>query len=198
VTDFPYARKWDRYLSENYGRQKSGELISKARAYFDKFLLQYAGQISRAQQEMLTRRILPGLSIYKSLLDENPDHEKVLEEVQSLFRIAFFTVRMQGIRILNLLPDPFPVVRPVLRSLTRNEYLPGSQQIIEDSNDCFAFNVYRCFILDVLEENNAAELTVLFCKTDDWLAECLPKVEWKRTKTLGRGDDCCDFRWCRR
>lgn len=82
--------------------------------------------------------------------------------------------------------------------MARDEYLPGSQEIIEDSPDCFAFNVYRCFILDVLAEYDAAELTALYCKTDDWLAESLPGIRWERTRTLGRGDDCCDFRWCRK
>jgi hypothetical protein len=56
-------------------------------------------------------------------------------------------------------------------------------------------NIYRCIILDVLSENNAKELTPLYCKTDDWLAQALPKISWERTKTLGYGDDCCDFRW---
>jgi hypothetical protein len=44
----------------------------------------------------------------------------------------------------------------------------------------------------------APELTPLYCQGDDSLFEGLPaSITWERTKTLGRVDDCCDFRWCR-
>jgi hypothetical protein len=104
---------------------------------------------------------------------------------------------MQGIHVLNYFPDPFPIVKPVLKMMTKDEYLPGSQEIVEDSADCYAVNIYRCFILDTLAKHDARELTACFCNTDDWLAEALPKIGWERTQTLGRGGDCCDFRWRR-
>jgi hypothetical protein len=88
-------------------------------------------------------------------------------------------------------------VRLVLRWMVRSPYRPDAQEIIEDSADCFAVNVYRCFILDTLTAHGAPELTALYCQTDDWLAETLPQVKWLRTRTLGRGDELCDFRWRR-
>jgi hypothetical protein len=136
-------------------------------------------------------------AIYKALLEQSDDRQKALAEVDILFRAAFFPAMMRGIRVLNYLPDPFPIVRPVLKMMTRDEYLPGAQEIVEDGADCFALNVYRCLILDTLAEHHAQELTASFCSTDDWLAELMPKISWERTKTLGRGGDCCDFRWCR-
>jgi hypothetical protein len=131
------------------------------------------------------------------LLEGNKDQQKALAEVNDLFRAAFFTRRMQGIRVLNHLSDPFPIVKPMLKMMTMNEYMPGAQEIVEDSADCFALNVYRCFIFDTLAKHDAKVLTTLYCNTDDWLAEVLPKISCERTKTLGRGGDCCDFRWCR-
>jgi predicted ArsR family transcriptional regulator len=44
----------------------------------------------------------------------------------------------------------------------------------------------------------APELTPLYCQMDDLLFEALPpEIRWERTKTLGRGDEICDFRWTR-
>ena len=38
------------------------------------------------------------------------------------------------------------------------------------------------------------ELTKLFCGSDDTAyGNMHKKLSWERTKTLGRGDDCCDF-----
>jgi hypothetical protein len=193
----PYSSQWQRMLSKSYGDQKAHALISRAQTYYDGYCAGSASERNHANRTSLKTRVLPGLSIYKTLREENEDHERVLTEVETLFRAAFFTNMTWGIRLLNILPNPFFIVRPVLRRMTGDPASPGAQGIVEDSEDCFAVNVYRCYILDTLASHHAAELTPLFCLTDDWLAEALPKIRWERTKTLGRGDDCCDFRWCR-
>jgi hypothetical protein len=193
----PYSLVWQHSLSRLYDDQKATALISSAQTYYDGYWSQYLAEANRANRITLKSRVLPGLSIYKATLGDNDNQQRVLVEMDALFRAAFFTKRMQGIRLLNYLSDPFSIVKPILKMMTKDEYLPGSQEIIEDSKDCFALNVYRCFILDTLEKHQAKELTALYCNSDDWLAEVLPKISWERTKTLGRGGDCCDFRWCR-
>lgn len=193
----PHSLVWQHSLSRLYDDQKATALVSRAQTYYDDYCSQHSTVANRANRITLKSRVHPGLSIYKAMLEANDDQQQVLVEMDALFRAAFFTKRMQGIRLLNHLSDPFSIVKPILKMMTKDEYLLGSQEIIEDSKDCFALNVYRCFILDTLEKNQAKELTALYCDTDDWLAEVLPKISWARTKTLGRGGDCCDFRWCR-
>jgi hypothetical protein len=197
MTTMPHSRKWQQSLSIMHGSVKASLLISQAQGYYDRFSAQHSAEQDRANRAVLRTRILPGLSIYKALLDQNTDREEVLAEMDILFRAAFFTITMRGLGVLRYLPDPFFVIRPTLKLMTRKAYLPGSQEIVEDSADCFALNVYRCYILDVLATHDARELTASYCKTDDWLTEALPQISWERTKTLGRGDACCDFRWCR-
>jgi len=193
----PHSQKWQQILTWRYDPLSTIALVSKAQDYYEGYCSQLTFERNRANRVTLKTRVFPGLSIFKALFEEIGDREEALAEVDNLFRAAFFTQRMQGIRILNLLPNPFPIVRPVLKLMTRGSYSSDSQEIVEDSSDCFAYNVYRCFIYDTLKENHAAELTALYCKTDDWLSEAVPKIRWGRTKTLGRGDDFCDFRWCR-
>ena len=152
---------------------------------------------NRFLRNSLKRRILPGLALYLTLLQDTSDRDAVLAEIEFLFKRSFFVQQAAGIRLLGLLSDPFPLVRVAMRIMTRNRYLPGAQEVVEDSADCFAVNTYRCFILDTLADYNASELTILYCKTDDWLSEALPGVRWQRTTTLAAGGDCCDFRWSR-
>ena len=197
MSRMPHSQIWGQSLSRLYDSQKANVFVSRAQEYYDDYCALHAAEANRANRGVLKTRILPGLSIYKALLEENHDQQKVFSEVDILFRAAFFTTMMQRIRLLNHLPNPFLIVRPALKLMTRDEYMPGAQAIVEDSADCFAVNVYRCFILDTLAEHHASELTVSFCSTDDWLAEVMPKISRERTKTLGRGGDCCDFRWCR-
>ena len=75
--------------------------------------------------------------------------------------------------------------------------LPNGQEIVQNDKDCFAINVYQCFIYDAMKRSNTPELTPVFCATDDWLSAEMPKISWRRTQTLGRGDELCDFCWCR-
>ena len=42
------------------------------------------------------------------------------------------------------------------------------------------------------------ELCRLFCDVDDVTYGGLCKLGFARTKTLGYGADCCDFRFCRK
>jgi hypothetical protein len=197
MTKMPYASQWQQILIKFYDAPTSKRLIDQACVYYEQFLVQHASDEYQHQRGLLNNRILPGLSIYKALRAENDSQEKVLGEVETLFRGVFLKKMITGIRVLNYLPDPFPVVKPALKRMTIEEYLPGSQEIIADSPDCFAINIYRCFIFDILTRHNAPELTRLYCATDDWLAEAMPKVRWERTKTLGRGNDRCDFCWRR-
>jgi hypothetical protein len=193
----PHSRTWQKTLSGLVDHPKALALVSSSQARYDGLWVMVSAEEDRANRVTLKNRILPGLAIYQALLDENSDRQKTLADVDILFRAAFFSRRMQRIRVLNYFPDPFPIVKPVLKIMTKDEYMPSSQEIVEDSADCYAVNIYRCFILDMLSKHDARELTACFCNTDDWLAEVLPKIRWERTQTLGHGGDRCDFRWRR-
>ncbi len=193
----PHSCTWQKVLEKEHGAEQARALLAKAQAYYDQYRAMHAGETNRANQSVLRTRLLPGLALYRALLEAQDNRQKALAEMDGLFRAAFFTGMVPGIRLLNRLPDPFPIVKPVLKMMTRQEYLPGSQQVVEDSPDCFALHTFRCFIFDTLTAHGAPELTALYCSTDDWLAEEMPKIRWERTQTLGRGGERCDFCWRR-
>ena len=92
-----------------FDAQKASAIILKAQKYCDDYIAQHSAEANQAKQTMLKTRVLPGLSIYIALLEEKEDQEKILAQVDTLFRAAFFIRRMQGIRVLNFLSDPFPL-----------------------------------------------------------------------------------------
>jgi hypothetical protein len=191
-----YLDQWQRTLAASRGKAQAGELAAHMRDRYIALLRAHAHIRARPLRVKLEGLALPGLALYQTLCEE-VGREEALAESGRLFRAAFFPLERKLIQLLNLLPAPFPLLRPALRRMCREDYLPGSTQLVMDTPDCFAVDIYRCFILDTLTQAGAPELAPLFCKTDDWLAELLPKVRWSRTGTLAQGAEKCDFCWCR-
>jgi len=195
----PHSQRWLKQLTALHGNQTANAIISRTQIHYHRLIAADPPIIPRhpkAKKE-LTNLLYPGLALFRTLTEEDPDTTRVLATNELLFKAEFFSGLGFGIGLINYLPDPFPIIRPILRMMIRSQYLPGSQVVVEDNLNCFAINTTRCFKLDVLTDLKARDLTSLYCKTDDWLSEKLPKVHWRRTKTLARGDEICDFRWCR-
>lgn len=52
----------------------------------------------------------------------------------------------------------------------------------------------KCPYHDACVRYGCLELCRCFCDSDDITYDGMhPKLLWRRTKTLGRGEDCCDF-----
>ena len=107
--------------------------------------------------------------------------------------------RRRLVQILGRLPDPFAVLRILNRWALKARYPREGWRFewVEDSDQCIAYDARECFYLNVLTACGAPELTAHLCAIDDLLYGDLPGISWERTKTLGRGDDRCDFRFCR-
>jgi len=59
----------------------------------------------------------------------------------------------------------------------------------------FARDMVACPYKEICTKYGCPELTQFFCKSDDIVyGNMHPALVWGRTKTLGRGGDCCDFR----
>ena len=196
----PNLATWQRELAKQHGEVEAAMLAARVQARYDEL---YAGRprfAHHALRDHLEKNILPGLALYQVLRDENNDQEAVLAQVELLFE-TFVVPTHKLMLLLAHLPNPFAVFRVAARQTLRRSYPPQGweMQMVEDSDQCVAFDVFRCFYLDVLTAYGAPELVPLYCKLDDLMYEMLPpSITWERTGTLGRGDDCCDFRWCRK
>lgn len=196
---FPHSRKWFHLLSERFGEAQARSILSRSQVQYDQLLtVQLPDHILNPKNpKELKNLIFPGLAVYKSIIEVDPGQTRALSIMDELFREDLFRTMGIGIGLLNYLTNPFPLIRPVLKYMIRAQYPPGYQVIIKDTPDTLIAQAVRCVKLEVLTALNARELTSLYCKTDDWLSEKLPKVHWERTKTLAAGDEICDFCWTR-
>ena len=57
------------------------------------------------------------------------------------------------------------------------------------------FNMVKCPYLDIRTRYGCPEIVRGFCDADDvCYGNMHPKLSWERTKTLGYGCDCCNFK----
>ena len=195
----PFAGLWQRALAEKRGVAEAERLIAAAEVRYRELYADRPRPARRALRIHLQRGILPGLALYQALLEAGDDQEAALAEMEHV--MAETVIGLRGLMaFLSRLPRPFAIFRRVEPWVVRLGFHTEGWEMerVESSEDCVAFNVNRCFYVDTLASYGAPELTRVFCGGDDVYFPALePSITWERTMTLGRGDDRCDFRWCR-
>ncbi len=194
----PNLKTWQQALIEKHGEVQGAFLAARTRTRSQALYDERPHFTHPALRWHLEQKILPGLALYQVLSKENSDQDAVLAEVGSLLEIGLRAFS-RFVNLYTYLPLPFAVMRQIFKAWLLA--FPGQGwdiEEVENSKTSFAFNIHRCFYLDVLTAYGAPELTALYCRLDDLLyAAWSPSIRWERTKTLGRGDDCCDFRYSR-
>ena len=66
-----------------------------------------------------------------------------------------------------------------------------------DPKDRFHFECRECLYLHIFGERNLMKLGAMFCHSDVIAFGELPYTDFRRTKTLCQGGDCCDFDFVR-
>ena len=68
---------------------------------------------------------------------------------------------------------------------------------LDDPKDRFHFECRECVYRHIFEEQGLMKLGVMFCHSDIINYGELPYTDFRRTKTLCQGGDCCDFDFVR-
>lgn len=192
----PNSKKWLNALSRRYGQEKAEEILKQSVSIYQELLV-FSDSTHKKTHLRQYHNILSVLAVYRTLLEKNENKQTALSETEVLFKEVYFRFQLYGIHLLNHLQNPFPIIRPVLKMMINFSDTKKGQEIIQDNKNCFAVNIYQCNIFDTLKQHDAAELTPIFCASDDWLSAAMPKIHWQRIQTLGRGGEMCDFKWCK-
>ncbi len=195
----PVFQTWQQGLAKGHGSKKAQALGDAAWRRYTSLLALRPLPANPALRRHVRDRILPGLALYQALQEEHDgDQQAALAELDLLFR-DWALREYRWMKLLKVLPLPFGLFRIAANQRMKEFPAEGwDMEYVEKSWERFAFNATRCFYLNTLTAYGAPELTPHFCTIDDIMAEMLPpSVRFVRTKTLGRGDELCDFQYCR-
>lgn len=196
----PNLEIWQRELERRNGAVQAGFMAAEIQARYDALWAQRPHFDQAVLNDHLRKGILPGLALYRVLRTRYETEAEALAEAERLFALAY-RGSAAIFPLFKRVPGNFDLFRVLCREVMARQYLSAGWQTVyvEDSPECLAFDIReRCLYRDVLTVLGAPELTSLFCKMDDLIySQLAPEINFIRTKTMGRGDDCCNFRFCR-
>lgn len=143
----------------------------------------------------LEGQIMPGIAAYETLQTVMPKDE-ALQTVHGYVEARAWKLRRM-IRVIVRLPGLYRRLPGLFAKGTAKMF--GEAAGFEAKTYPMGDNVWRVDMLkcpyhDACVQYGCPELCPSFCDSDDITYDGMhPKVIWHRTKTLGRGNDCCDF-----
>ena len=189
------------YLSRDFRETAAQCFPSQAKelnAFFDtrlNVLLAENADASKEKQYHLQRQILPGIAAYETLQRVMPK-EEALQIVHGYVERLARTSHKQ-LATLLLIPGLYRLVPGVFVKSTRSVFGPAAgfdSKELQVGNGIWRVDMMKCPYHDTCVAYGCPELCCCFCDSDDISYTGLhPKLIWHRTKTLGRGDDRCDF-----
>ena len=193
----PKAEILERALARELGGAKAREIVQDAADRYDDLYAERKKYENRALRQHLEENILPGIALYQALLDDPDTQQRSMDLVEAAFT-EWAAPNRRFMERLGRLPFFYGLMRALIKPVMRRNFPAEGWETewVESSGDALAFNMTRCFYLDVLVEYGVPELTAFYCRMDDLVYDDVsPHVKWDRKHTLGRGDDCCDFRF---
>ena len=150
---------------------------------------------SKEKQRHLEGQILPGIAAYETLQTVLPK-EQALQTVHGYVEQHAQNFRRTLTKLLRL-PGLYRLVPGIFASMTKKHFGQSAgfaAKEYQTSGGVWRIDMTRCPYHDMCVKYGCSELCRCFCDSDDVSYENLhPQLVWHRTKTLGRGGDCCDF-----
>lgn len=178
------------FLEKEFDKDKSNSLLKEQEKILDTLIANIKNK-SKNQKKTLVQTILPGISLYKALIQENMPEEEAYACMQ---KYMFGTVGANmhaSMRKMELVPGFYILYSHIFLKVMKKTDLQESVQ--DHGRDYFDVTVHKCLWHTTCAENGCPGLCRLFCDTDNVTYGGLKKLGFSRTKTLGSGEDSCDF-----
>ena len=183
-----YKAEMDRIMP----KEKSDALWQKAAGILDSILDQHPSLPGGVR--MHTGKIFPAAAVYLAAKDAvGKERAYHIIEDAAVRGCGGIADRLRKMMKMPGMPNLFvaawdPMTRKVFGAGNgfQNRFYPKKKG--EYRMDIVSCPYHRYFT-----ELGCPELTRIFCENDERIYGNLPGVEFKRTGTLGKGADCCDF-----
>ncbi len=187
-------KKFIDFVLKQYPAQ-SDKIISRALEINQQICNENPNQ-SREVLVHTKRRIYPAISVYKAILENTGNKERAYRTIEDCFN---HDAKKAGriLRMLCKIPFSYKFVPKIMRRIIHKSFgkKAGFNRIDypNEKGKCH-IDMIECPYFNNCVKYECTELSTVFCNTDDIsYGNMHDKLFWGRTKTLARGNDCCDF-----
>jgi len=141
-------------------------------------------------------QILPCIAFYEVFIEIEGSREKALD-IYEKWSLCGIEKIAKSIKSFMKFPGMYKLIPGMFDSMIDKMFgaEAGFKSHMVPDVEGFARDMVVCPYVVKCNNYGYPELAQFFCKSDDiCYGNMHPKLVWARTKTLGRGDDCCDFR----
>ena len=142
------------------------------------------------QIKMLNNTILPRIALYKAL-NEFYNQDETYSIVKKYMYEVIGKNKNKSMKKMEKVPCFYFLYSKIFIHIMKTTDLQKSNT--EYNKKYYNVTITKCLWHDACVENGCPELCRLFCDVDNITYDGLKKIGFSRTKTLGYGNDECDF-----
>ena len=178
------------FLIEEFGINKGNIVFSKQEEILNEIIKNVKGK-SKNQRKTLIETILPRIALYKAMLKSDLANDEVYEHMQKYMIDIVAKQKHLSMQKMEKVPCFYFLYSNIFLRVVRKTDLWESTQ--KHNKNSFDVTMKKCLWHTACIENDCDKLCHLFCDVDNITYGKLEKIGFSRTKTLGYGEDCCDF-----
>lgn len=177
-------------------REKYSVIISSSWERFDALCAENSDE-SEVVRKHTRRQIYPAIAAFESMVAAGVSRDDAAQLI-----LDFYMTRAQkaakAIQGLLKIPGLYKAVPKMFLMAVQKIFGPDAgfkAKHYENTKGCFQMDMLECPYMNICKKYGCPEIVPAFCASDDVAyGDMHPKLIWGRTKTLGCGDDCCDFK----
>ena len=191
-----YLKQVVAHLEKRYGSEKTKAIMKKALKRYDEIV-----EENKDEPEMYHmhtwQRIYPAIAVFDAMTGEGIPREETADFLNDYYRWRASGMAPK-IKAIFKIPGVYRFVPKFFFNMTQKSFGPQMGFRSEDkylAKDEMRFNMVKCPYNDKCTQYGCPEIVKGYCDADDICYGNLhPRLTWERTKTIGHGDDVCDFK----
>jgi len=189
-----YLKKVEPFVKDKYAG-KADAIMKAAWERYSAIISENADE-SKAVQMHTRDRIYPGIAMFDALTGEGIARDEAAEFLHDYY--SYRSEKMaKMVKKMVAFPGMYKKFPSIFTSMTKKMFgeAAGFKATFYDvPKTQMRIDMLACPYFEICKKYGCPEIVTGYCDSDDiCYGDMHPKLKWNRTKTLGKGGDCCDF-----
>lgn len=182
-------------ISDKMFPDQKNQIEEKAKSLFNEYIKLEEGKTKDITKHTI-EKIYPCLAFYNAIQECTNQRDKAYSIIEEYFTREC-EITANKIRKLCQIPFAYKLVPYIMAEVIHKQFgvKSGFNMINHNTKGKMChIDMVECPYFTTCSMHGCPELTKAFCNADDiTYGNMHPNLSWERKKTLGRGDECCDF-----